>query len=246
VPFAPWTGDWRALWRRARVGTLLPYLLAALAVVAAVVLLGGEVERHLTAIERWIAARGTSAVLLFVIGYAVLGSVFVPDLVLGILAGAAFGYGHGLLAVIVGSLLAAALQYALARHLLRAPIARFVASRRPLAAIQGAVRHREFRSQVLLRLTPLNRALSSYLLGATGVRFWPFLAACVGLLPSLALEVYTGYAGKHLARVGGASGHRLALHDLLVVGGLVVAGLVVVLISREARRAIEAAAAKDA
>jgi len=70
-----------------------------------------------------------------------------------------------------GSLLTGALQFALARQLLRAPIQRALAARPSMAAIQHAVSRDQFRLQVLLRLTPLNPATISYLLGATGVRF---------------------------------------------------------------------------
>lgn len=120
---------------------------------------------------------------------------------------------------------------------------RFIVSRPALAAVQAAVRHQEFKLQLLIRLTPLNRALTSYLLGATGVDFARFMAACLALLPSLCLEVYVGYAGKHLARMTSQSGHTVVLHDAAMIAGLVMAIAAMVVISRTARRALEAAAA---
>jgi uncharacterized membrane protein YdjX (TVP38/TMEM64 family) len=69
------------------------------------------------------------------------------------------------------------------------------------------------------------------------------MAACVGLLPSIFLEVYFGYAGKHLAKVAGASAHGTELHDVVMVAGLLVAIAVMVLVSRSARKAVENASA---
>ena len=69
-----------------------------------------------------------------------------------------------------------------------------------------------------------------------------FVAACVGFLPTLCLEVYFGYAGKQMVGVSSQPGHEAALHDVVMVAGLVVAIIVMVLISRMARRAVEAVA----
>ena len=64
-----------------------------------------------------------------------------------------------------------------------------------------AVARSELKINMLLRLTPLNPATVSYILGATGVRFPGFLLACLALTPHLLIEVYFGFAGKHLARI---------------------------------------------
>jgi uncharacterized membrane protein len=81
------------------------------------------------------------------------------------------------------------------------------------------------------------------MLGAAGVGFIRFIAACVGFMPILCLEVYFGYAGKQMAGMSGASGHTAALHDVMLFVGLAAAIIVMVIISRMARRAVEAAAA---
>jgi uncharacterized membrane protein YdjX (TVP38/TMEM64 family) len=145
---------------------------------------------------------------------------------------------------LVGSLLAGALQFALSRRLLRARIERTLVAKPSLAAIQRAVIHDELRLQVLLRLTPLNPATISYLLGAAGVRFFGFLIACLALTPNLIIEVYFGHAGKHMARMAGGSTKTGHLHDLAIIGGVVVGVIVLVLVSRMARRAVLEAVAK--
>ncbi|MGB5606100.1 MAG: hypothetical protein WBN51_06230, partial [Gammaproteobacteria bacterium] len=71
-----------------------------------------------------------------------------PDTLLCIVAGGLFGMRWGAAAVVTGSLLAAAIQFAFAQQLLRSRI------QRTLAAIQRAVSRDEFRLQLLLRLMP--------------------------------------------------------------------------------------------
>jgi len=56
------------------------------------------------------------------------------------------------------------------------------------------VQQKQFQLQVLVRLTPLSPTATNYVLGAAGVRFAGFIAACVALVPTLCLEVYFRYA----------------------------------------------------
>jgi len=230
-------------WARTRPTILVAYAVAGGVLLAGVAFFGGEIGRHIDGVEAWIAGLGPWAPLVFILLYAVLSSVFVPDLLLGIVAGSAFGFTQGLVAVAVGSLGGATLQYVLARRLLKRIIDGFLISRPVLAVILGAVRQQEMKLQLLIRLTPLNRAVTSYALGAIGVGFGRFAVACVALIPSLSLEVYVGYAGKQLARMAGRPEHTVVLHDVMVIAGLAVAVAVMAVVSRTARDAVAAAAA---
>jgi uncharacterized membrane protein YdjX (TVP38/TMEM64 family) len=222
----------------------LPYLVVGLLLIVAIVAGGREIEHHISAIESWITKFGPWGVLTFVGLFALATSVLLPDTVLCIIAGALFGLGWGVAAVLAGSVLAAAIQFTLAHQLLRARIQRTLAARPSLAAIQRAVSRDEFRLQVLLRLTPLNPATISYLLGAAGVRFSGFLIACLALTPNLVIEVYFGHVGKHVARLAGSDGRNTHLHDLAIIGGLAVCIAVMVLVSRMARKAVTQAVAE--
>jgi len=230
----------KTLWSLSRVATVSLYIVVAGCIAAGVFVLGEDIMRHVHNIEHWIKDSGPWALVVFVLLYAVLGTIFVPDTVLGIAAGTMFGFTHGLLAATLGSLVGAVLQYALARRLLRPTVEKFIRSKPALAALQVAVLQQEFRLQLLIRLTPLNRTLTNYMLGAAGVGFLRFIAACVGFLPTLCLEVYFGYAGKQMVGVTSQPGHAAALQDVIMIAGLVVAIIVMVLISRMAHRAVEA------
>ncbi len=219
----------------------------ALTVVAtvAIVVTGHELARHLAAIERDITALGSWSVVVFVAIYVALSIVLIPDSIFGVIAGVVFGIPLGFAAILAGTVLGAAFQFPLARHLLRRPVERFVAGRPTLRAIRLGVAHHRRWLQALIRLTPVNRALVSYVLASSGVRFGGYLLACLAHAPSILLEVWAGHAGRHLIHL--RSTGRLSLaNDLLIFGGLVVAGVLMMWISQVARRAIEAAAAAEA
>lgn len=229
---------------RASDRALIPYLAIGLLLMVAIVVARHEIDHHLTAIEAWITDLRPWSVLAFVGLFVLLSSVLLPDTVLAIIAGGLFGLAWGVVAVVAGGVLAAALQFMLSQHLLRVRIQRALGRSRSLAAIQRAVRANELPLEVLLRLTPLNPATISYLLGAAGVRFGGFLLASLAIVPSLALEVYFGYAGKHVARMAGRDTHAVYLHDLAVIAVLALGIVVMILVSRMAHRAILQAVAE--
>ncbi|MGB5307134.1 MAG: hypothetical protein WBO57_12915 [Gammaproteobacteria bacterium] len=133
---------------RAYTRSMLPYLAVGLLLVVAIIIGGHEIKHHIIAIEAWITQLGPWGVLAF-IGLFILATTFLlPDTLLCIVAGGLFGMRWGAAAVVTGSLLAAAIQFAFAQQLLRSRI------QRTLAAIQRAVSRDEFRLQLLLRLMP--------------------------------------------------------------------------------------------
>jgi uncharacterized membrane protein YdjX (TVP38/TMEM64 family) len=110
-----------------------------LLLIIAIVSGGREIEHHINAIESGITKLGSWGVLPFLGLFVLLTSFLLPNTMLCIIAGALFGMGWGVAAVLVGAMLAAALQFALSHKLLRARIQRALADRPSLAAIQRAV-----------------------------------------------------------------------------------------------------------
>jgi uncharacterized membrane protein YdjX (TVP38/TMEM64 family) len=216
----------------------LTYVGVALLLVVAIVIAGDEIRIHLAAIETWISGLGPWGIVAFVALYVAATTLLFPESVLSIAAGALFGFAWGIALSTLAALLAAALQYALARWLVRARVERALSTRPSLAAIERAVSRQELRLQVLLRLTPLNPATTSYLLGAAGVRFTGFMLACLAIVPHLLIEVYFGYAGRHVAHLAGGGRQAVYLHDAMIIGGLAVVMVVLVLVSRMAHKAV--------
>ncbi|MEO8084620.1 MAG: VTT domain-containing protein [Ardenticatenales bacterium] len=231
---------------RSQAWVAVPYVAAGLALLVAIAMVGQEIHSHIAGIEAWIAHLGPLGLVAFVALFVAGTSLLLPDTLFCFAAGALFGLRTGLAAVVAGTLLSGALQYGLAHRLLRARIQRTLAAQPSLAAIQRAVLRDELRLQVLLRFTPLNPATISYVLGAAGVRLFGFLIAFAALTPALALEVYFGTVGTHIARMAGRGGRAAEARDALIIGGLVVGIVLIVALSRLARRAVlEAVAAGD-
>lgn len=232
----------KKLWKNGQSETVITYAIAAIALIAVVIFIGDEIALHIDTFEQWIDGLGVWAWIVFSMICVILNSVLFPHTVLGIIAGAAFGFTWGLAAVACAGFTGAMLQYALSRHLLKPAIDGMLASRPALMAVQHAVLKQQLRLQLLIRLTPLSNSLTSYVLGAAGVRFGPFIFACIGMLPDLGIEVYFGYAGKHLATAGQPE-HTAFLHDAVMIAGGITAIIVMILVSRMARRAVEEATA---
>jgi uncharacterized membrane protein YdjX (TVP38/TMEM64 family) len=98
---------------------------------------------------------------------------------------------------------------------------------------------------VLVRLTPLGPAIVSYLVGAAGVRFGGFMLACLAMIPAFLVETYFGHAGVHVASMAGRPGGGLTSVTALMLGGLVVVLVVMAVVGRAARRAIQQVAPRS-
>lgn len=222
----------------------IPYLALGLLLIAAIVGGGHAIEHHIVVIETWIAELGPWGILAYIGLFVLATSLLMPDTVLCILAGALFGPGAGVSAVVIGSLVATVIQFVLAHKLLRPRIQRALSTRPLLAAAQRAVSHNEVRLQLLLRLMPINPATINYVLGAAGVRLYGFLLASLAHTPILLVEVYFGYAGRHAARLAVSDAATAHLHDLAMFGGLAVSVVLMILVSRMARKAFMKALAE--
>ena len=237
----------RRLVARATSRAAIPYLLCAAFFAAGVMFMGHELVTNMSAIEAWLMGLGPWSVAAFVVFFVVSTSFLMPDSVLCIAAGVLFGLWWGIIAVLFGILIAAALQFLLARRLFRAPIQRKISERPGLAAIQRAVIQDEVRLQFLIRLTPINPAIMSYLLGATHVRMTGFLFACLAHMPAIMVEVYFGHASTNMVKIAEGNIKHALLEDALLFGGLGACIIVLVLVSRMARKAlVEAIADSEA
>lgn len=220
-----------------RTGLALKIVLGVLLVIAAV-WLGRDFGHQLPKIERWVGSHGILGWLVFIAAVVVFTSVFFPDTVFAIIAGVLFGVAGGTALIVAGSLLTAAVNFAVSRLLLRNTVRGWLARNPKLAAIERAVNREGLRFQFLLRLTPINPVSVSYVLGATQTRFATFITACLGLIPALFVEVYFGAVASHVAKVSGKVGEHSTLHTTLTIAGLVLSVGLLVYVTRVARRAL--------
>jgi len=208
--------------------------------------LGRDFAHHLPAIEDWIAAQGAWGYVAFIAAVVVFTSIFVPDTLFALIAGALFGLVWGTVLVVAGSLLTAAVDFALGKFFLQSAVLGWLARNPKFAAIERAVHREGFRFQFLLRLTPINPVTISYILGATKTRFPTFLLACLGMIPSLFVEVYFGYVAKHVAKISGQTSEHSTLHSAFTIAGLALCIVLLFYVVRVARKALADSEAEDA
>lgn len=189
---------------------------------------------------------GPWAPVLFILGYAVAAVVLIPGSFITLAAGAVFGVWRGTLLVLVGATLGASAAFLISRYVARDLVARRLAGRTTIAAIDVALESDGLWITFLLRLSPLVPfGLLNYALGLTRVKFRDFLLASVGMIPGTLLYTYSGYLAGDLAAVAarGTPVHG-PWHTALLVIGLIATLAVTILVTRKAREALAVATAR--
>ena len=184
---------------------------------------------------------GPWAPLVFIAAY-VLGSLtFIPGAVLTLVAGAVFGLARGIPIVFTGAVLGSSAAFAIARTFARERVTRWLSRDARAAAIGEAVADRGLIVVLLLRLSPVfPYNVLNYALGASRVRYRDFLVGSVGMLPGTVLYTYYGkVVGDVTALATGTAPPRGPAYYVLLAVGLAATLLLTVIITREAKRALE-------
>jgi uncharacterized membrane protein YdjX (TVP38/TMEM64 family) len=209
---------------------------------------GGDASGEAGFVDRlrqWVGRFGPAAPLVYGLAYVLAVVLLVPGSPLTIGAGVAFGLGPGTLVVALSATTGAALAFLIARYFARSRVERWLEGRPKLHAVDRAVAQQGWKVVALTRLSPVFPFnVQNYFYGLTAVRFWPYTvtSACT-MLPGTLLYVYIGVAGAGVAAAltGAASWGRTALQ----IGGLLATLLVVVLITRIARKELERATRRE-
>lgn len=188
-----------------------------------------------------IASFGAAGGAAFIVLYALACVAFLPVSVLTLGAGAVYGVGAGFGLVLVGATLGACASFLIGRHWLRTWVEKRLARHPVFAAIDAAVSVEGWRIVVLTRLTPLFPfALQNYAYGLTRVKFREYsVASFVGMAPGTLLFVYLGAAAGEAVKAGAARTRTPAEWAFYALG-LAAAVAAVVMISRVAKRALDA------
>ena len=136
---------------------------------------------------------GLPAAGIFALAYGLCTAALVPRTLLNLGAGALFGSQLGLGAALTGTVLGAAIAFALGRTLGQAALRPLLRGRWLIAADRQLSRH-GFRSMIAVRLAPgLPFAVANYCAAVSRVRWTPFLAAtALGSIPNTAAYVIAG------------------------------------------------------
>jgi uncharacterized membrane protein YdjX (TVP38/TMEM64 family) len=227
--------------------------LALLLVVTAVFVLGSttfDLEQLFRDTRDWFESLGWMGPVLFALIYGALGALAAPTGLIELIAGAIFGFLIGGIAVVCGALIAANTGFICGRWLARQWVSEMIEGNRKAEQIEAAVQQRGFWITVLIRLSPaVPFNLTSYVLGATRIRWLAFMAAStLGMLPIKLFLVWLGASGQKL--LAASKPGQWGAQEWLLYGGGSVATLVVVLligwiISRATRQVLQDAQAEQ-
>ena len=188
----------------------------------------------------WIDSIGPWGPVLFVMIYIIGCVLFVPGSLLTISAGLIFGLFLGTITVSIGSTLGAGAAFVLARSVLREWVDKATAATPRFQALDEAVGREGFKVVLLTRLSPLFPFnLLNFAFGVTKVTFRDYmLASWIGMFPGAVLYVYIGTAAKSLAEAISGKSQASAPEQVFFVVGLVATALVVIMITRAARKSL--------
>lgn len=184
---------------------------------------------------------GAIGVAVYAIVYIAAAVLVFPASLLTLAAGFLYGPLWGTLLVSPVSVAAATLSFLLGRSVAREWIKRRIEQNARFSAVDTAVGANGLKVVFLLRLSPIFPfSILNYALGLTRVRLRDFiLASFIGMLPGTFLYVYLGSSVANLAAL--ASGKAASggpWEHVLFWGGLAATILVVVLVTRTARQAL--------
>lgn len=214
---------------------------AAVAGLAVLVLLGREAPAMLPKFAAWVGSLGAWGPLAFIAGYSIAPVIFAPAFLLTLAAGAIFGFVKGVIYVMIGATIGATLAFLTGRYLARHFVERLLRHEPRLAIIDRAVERHGFRLVALLRMSPaVPFVLLNYALGLSRVRLLDYVAACIGMLPVVAMYVYSGKVAGDLAKLaGGVAPPRGPVYYTSIALGLASTVVVTIVVTRIAKKAIE-------
>jgi uncharacterized membrane protein YdjX (TVP38/TMEM64 family) len=214
---------------------------AVLVALALLVLVGREVPSQLPRFTAWVASLGPWGPLAFIAGYSIAPVIFAPAFLLTIAAGAIFGFVQGVIYVMIGATIGATLAFLTGRYLARQFVEGLLRREPRLQIIDRAVERHGFRLVALLRMSPaVPFVLLNYALGLSRVKLLDYVAASIGMLPVVAMYVYTGKVAGDLATLAsGTAQPRGPLYYATIGLGFVSTVAVTIFVTRIAKQAIE-------
>ena len=223
---------------RRRALVALPLLLAVL-ITGLLLLRAGMLEGPIQSLSQYVHQTGPAGVLVFCGVYVAWVVALLPGFLLTMAAGMMFGPLKATALVLPVQTLAVALAFLASRYLFRDFVEERTGQNPRLRAIGCAIEERGFLMVALLRLSPVvPYNVLNYALGATRVRFGPYVAgSLVGMIPGTFLYAYLGASLQQLG--AGTSGDPVqrAVHAV----GLAATVLIAVTATVLARNALQSA-----
>lgn len=150
-------------------------------------------------VRAWTADAGLRGAMVYLAAYVLAVQALVPRPALNVAGGLLFGLASGVVLALTGGVLAAVIQFAVARHVAGDALSRRLPER-VRNRLEGLVGWRALLAVVQLRLIPvIPYQMVNYGFGVTGLRAGPFaVGTALGSLPATAAMVLAGTGGTDL------------------------------------------------
>jgi uncharacterized membrane protein YdjX (TVP38/TMEM64 family) len=193
------------------------------------------VEQLIVDIMRASRDLGEPGLVLLAVSFFVISLTFLPRPPACIVAGLVYGM-TAFPVVLAASTIGSVAGFLMSRHLFQARFRRAIERRPNWRSIVDAIDSEGWVLVALLRLaSPVPGSATTYLLGLSGIRLWPYTAAtCLGLAPQTFLFVFIGAAAPAALEGGPFS----ALKLVLVLAGIVTSAAILWLVGRRARASL--------
>jgi uncharacterized membrane protein YdjX (TVP38/TMEM64 family) len=179
----------------------------------------------------------TPATSLALAAVFIVASFGIPRVLLNVGAGAVFG-PWSILIIQPSGTIGAVLAFLAARYMLAERLRRRFDGKPLLRAIAQAIDSEGWRIVALLRFaSPIPGPVANYAFGLTRIGLWPYtIATFICTLPISVLQVYLGATGRAALIEDGWTPLKLGM----MIAGLVSLAIVMFLVSRKAKAALQA------
>ena len=214
-------------------------VLVIIAVILAIGFGGRYFGQMIPQFENWVTSIGIWGPFVFVVLFILLTGMQLPESVLAVAAGVAFGLVKGFALVVLVNFLGAIVWFWIARWFLRKFVTRFLRKHPKLSAIEEATTDEGFKLMVLLRLGPFSYGFLNLALGASDSKFKPYLLSLIGVIPGNFATVYFGSMAAHVAKRAAHADNLSDAHFAIMGFGFVVTITVLIIVTHVARQALK-------
>lgn len=198
------------------------------------------VKQYVMSVLEWTQGLGFWGPVVVAAFYVLACVLMLPGGIITMAAGFLFGVLMGTITVSIGSTLGAAAAFVVGRTFARDWVRKKVSGNAKFSAIDRAVGEQGFKIVLLTRLSPIFPFnMQNYAYGLTGVKLWTYvLASWIGMLPGTLAYCYIGSGLRSLTEAATGQTEGGWVQKVFFWGGLVATFIVVVVVTRIARRAM--------
>jgi len=193
------------------------------------------------ALQDRVMSWGAWAGICYPLLFAACNILLLPGGVLAVGGGFFFGLWWGFLIVFTGNIVSTAISFSLSRFVARRWFQRKLSTNPTLRALGPAVERESWKIILLSQLHPLfPTSLLNYFYGLTRIRFSTYMLwASIGRMPGLFFYAYLGTLGQLAVRIMRGKSYPRTLEYWIWGGAFITTVLLLVVLSRVARRAIQ-------